>query len=39
MEIRVLGPLKVLDGEHRIEVSASKQRLLLSLLALSPGKW
>jgi WD40 repeat protein/DNA-binding SARP family transcriptional activator len=38
MEIRVLGPLEVLEDEHAIDVSAPMQRRLLTVLALSAGK-
>ena len=37
MEIRVLGPLEVLEDGRRVEVSAPKQRLLLTELALAAG--
>lgn len=38
MEFRILGPLEVADGERLIEIAAPKQRLLLTVLALTPGR-
>ena len=38
MEFRILGPLEVADGERLIEIGAPKQRLLLTVLALRPGR-
>jgi len=38
MEFRILGPLEVVDGERLIEIGAPKQRLLLTVLALTPGR-
>ena len=38
MEIRILGPLEVVDGTRRVEINAPKQRLLLSVLALAGGR-
>ena len=34
LEIRLLGPLEVAAREHPVEVSGSKRRALLALLAL-----
>ena len=38
MQIRMLGPLEVTDGEHPIDIGAPKQRLLLTVLALEVGR-
>ena len=37
MEFRILGPLEVMDGNGVIEVKATKQRLILTVLALADG--
>ena len=37
MEFRVLGPLEVMDGNGVTEVKATKQRLILTVLALADG--
>ena len=37
MEIRVLGPLEVVDGSRMYAVAGGRQRALLALLALSPS--
>jgi DNA-binding SARP family transcriptional activator len=34
MEFRILGPLEVLDGEHRVAVRGAKQNALLALLVI-----
>src|SRR5262245_43755433 len=38
MEIRILGPLEVLDGGDPVPLGGRKQRALLAALALSPGR-
>jgi DNA-binding SARP family transcriptional activator len=38
MELRILGPLEVLDEGRRIALGASKQRALLGLLMLHRGE-
>ena len=38
MEIRLLGPVEVVVGEHAVSVSGSGERELLALLALSAGR-
>ncbi|HSJ73566.1 MAG TPA: BTAD domain-containing putative transcriptional regulator, partial [Miltoncostaeaceae bacterium] len=38
MEIRILGPLEVLDGGRPVPLGGRKQRALLAVLALSPGR-
>ncbi|MDH3539793.1 MAG: protein kinase, partial [Acidimicrobiia bacterium] len=38
MDIHVLGPLEVLDDERPVEITAPKQRLLLTVLAFSAGR-
>ncbi|NNC93395.1 MAG: AfsR/SARP family transcriptional regulator, partial [Acidimicrobiia bacterium] len=38
MEFRILGPLEVSDSGHLIELTAPKQRALLAVLLLSPGR-
>ena len=38
MEIRTLGPLEVLDGGEPVALGGRKQRALLAVLALSPGR-
>ncbi len=38
MDIRILGPLEVIDGDRRIEINAPKQRLLLAVLAFAGGR-
>jgi DNA-binding SARP family transcriptional activator/pimeloyl-ACP methyl ester carboxylesterase/predicted ATPase len=38
MEIRTLGPLEVLDGGKPVPLGGRKQRALLAVLALSPGR-
>ena len=38
MQVRVLGPLEVIDGDRRaVDVGGPRQRRLLSALALSRG--
>jgi len=38
LEIRLLGPLEVRDGERTIEIRRQKQRALLAVLALDAGR-
>jgi DNA-binding SARP family transcriptional activator len=38
LEVRLLGPLEVRDGERTIEVRRQKQRALLAVLALNAGR-
>jgi DNA-binding SARP family transcriptional activator len=38
LEVRLLGPLEVRDGERTIEIRRQKQRALLAVLALSAGR-
>src|SRR5262245_2445482 len=38
LEVRLLGPLEVRDGERTIEVRRRKQRALLAVLALNAGR-
>src|SRR5260221_8757799 len=38
LELRLLGPLEVRDGERTIEIPRKKQRALLAVLALNAGQ-
>ena len=38
LEVRLLGPLEVRDGERTIEIRRRKQRALLAVLALDAGR-
>ena len=38
MEIRILGPLEVRDGERLLELGGGKQRALLAALAINRGE-
>jgi DNA-binding SARP family transcriptional activator len=38
LEIRLLGPLEVRDGERAVEIRRRKQRALLAVLALNAGR-
>ncbi|NNC90905.1 MAG: protein kinase, partial [Acidimicrobiia bacterium] len=38
MEFRILGPLEISEADHLVEVTAPKQRALLAVLLLSPGR-
>nr|MDT0662951.1 BTAD domain-containing putative transcriptional regulator [Micromonospora sp. DSM 115978] len=38
LRIDVLGPLSVRHGLHQIDIAPAKQRLLLGLLAIQPGR-
>ena len=38
MEFRILGPLEVVDGDHALELGATKQQTLLAVLLLHPGE-
>ena len=38
MEFRILGPLEVSENDHLVEITAPKQRALLAILLLSPGR-
>ena len=38
MEIRILGPMEVMDGSRRLTVPAGRARALLALLALRAGE-
>ena len=38
MEVRLLGPLEVRDGDRLLSVHGSRQRALLALLALNAGR-
>jgi DNA-binding SARP family transcriptional activator len=38
LELRILGPLEVWDGETALQLGGQKQRAVLALLALHPGE-
>ncbi|MGH3001428.1 MAG: BTAD domain-containing putative transcriptional regulator [Gaiellaceae bacterium] len=38
MEVRLLGPVEVVERDRVVRITAAKQRALLSLLALRPGQ-
>ena len=38
MEVRLLGPVEIVEGDRVIRVTAAKQRALLALLALQAGR-
>ena len=38
LELRVLGPVEILNGDRRIDVGAAKERLLLVVLGLAAGQ-
>ena len=38
IEVRVLGPLEVLRGDQPVHIPGEKERALLGLLAMQPGK-
>ncbi len=38
MEVRLLGPVELVEGDRVVRITAAKQRALLSLLALQAGR-
>jgi DNA-binding SARP family transcriptional activator len=38
MEVRILGPLEVCDGERVLELGGGKQRALIADLAINRGE-
>ena len=38
MEVRLLGPVEVADGDRAVTIAARKQRALLAALALQAGR-
>src|SRR5262245_44836307 len=38
MEFRLLGPMEVLAGDERVELTGAKRRALVALLAVRPGQ-
>ncbi|HEX8026262.1 MAG TPA: helix-turn-helix domain-containing protein, partial [Candidatus Limnocylindrales bacterium] len=38
LDVRLLGPIEVLQGEQRLEIGGKRQRHLLALLALEGGR-
>ncbi|HEV2591700.1 MAG TPA: BTAD domain-containing putative transcriptional regulator [Gaiellaceae bacterium] len=38
MEVRLLGPVELVEGDEVVRITAAKQRALLAVLALQPGR-